>query len=235
MNPNTKILFVDDEPYEVKYFKKIFEKEFSIETANSVETAKKILNNNHNNIAILITDHRMPKEVGLELLKFSQAKYPKIIRMLTTAFCDFGTAVDAINNVEVYKYITKPWDINELEVILREGLQRFNTKNKQLNSEHASSDKDILSEFTKDCHHWLDYSLHAYGDEYVYRSGIEALACQYQIKISRQFSDNQQHLYTEALTKIINKEFLSEEILNTIKNQELSLFSNSSTVSKRKH
>lgn len=239
MNTNKKILFVDDEPCEVKYFKKIFEKEFSIETANSVDSAKKILIKNHNDIAIIITDHRMPKVVGLKLLKYSQDNYPNIIRMLTTAFCDFGTAVDAINDVKVYKYITKPWNINELEKILREGLQRFNMKQEQSNTNtNNDATKNILEEFTKDCNHWLDYSLHAYGDEYVYRSGIEALACQYQIKINNHFNRKESPLYSEQLTTIINNNFLNKEVLKTIKTQEESMFIDTHTLSlsnQRKH
>ncbi|MCK5725638.1 MAG: response regulator [Thiotrichaceae bacterium] len=232
MHTNTKILFVDDEPREVKYFKKAFGKEFTIETADSADAAKQILKADHDNIAIVITDHRMPKEVGLELLKYSQNKYPSIVRMLTTAFCDVGTAINAINDVEVYKYIPKPWNLNEFENVLRDGIQRFQVKKEQ----PSASSQNILDEFINDCNHWLDYSLHAYGDEYVYRSGIEALACQYQIKIKKLFTGTDSSQYSNQLTNVINKNFLSEDVLKTIKIQENSIFANiAPTISQRKH
>lgn len=232
---NTKILFVDNEPREVKYFKKAFEKEFTIETADSVDSAKQILSTDHHNIAIVITDHRMPKEVGLELLKYSQNKYPNIVRMLTTAFCDISIAIDAINDVGVYKYIPKPWNLDEFETVLRDGLQRFQVKNKQ-SSIAINDNQDILDKFVSDCNHWLDYSLHAYGDEYVYRSGIEALTCQYQIKIKKLFNDKISSRYASQLTNILNKDFLSEETLSTIKIQENNVFANvAPQTSQRKH
>ena len=107
------VLFVDDEVKTLKYFSRLFSDEFNILTASSVSEAEEILRNKPD-IAVLVTDQRMPVSTGLELLKKLRRDKPEIVRILTTAFVDTHTALDAINEGEVFRYIPKPWNIDEL-------------------------------------------------------------------------------------------------------------------------
>jgi DNA-binding NtrC family response regulator len=210
------ILFVDDEERVTKYFKKALTGVFKIETAQSVDAAIDILNEKHQEIAVVLTDQRMPIKQGLELLEFTQTHYPKIIRMLTTAFCDIDNAVDAINKAEVFRYIPKPWDLDKLEEALHQAIKRFHSLQKNTGSSLKS---DLLTELKNDCQHWLMYAIHAYGDVNVYQSGIEALACRYHILINSSFNKQKAHLIIQDVDKILSDDFLNETILSSLQAQ----------------
>ncbi|MCZ6805252.1 MAG: response regulator [Proteobacteria bacterium] len=108
------ILYVDDEEKSLKYFSRIFSKTFNIITSNCAASARKILDKRNNEIAVLLTDQRMPKETGVDLLKYTRNEYPLITRLLTTAYTDINDAIEAVNSGEIYRYITKPWNLNDL-------------------------------------------------------------------------------------------------------------------------
>ena len=211
------ILFVDDEKHETKYFKKALSQTFTIQTADSVDSAINILSLEHKNIAVIITDQRMPKQVGLELLQHTQTHYPNIVRMLTTAYCDIDSAVSAINQAEVFRYIPKPWDLDILEEALHQALKRYQSL--QENTGHTLQDS-LIDEFKDDCQHWLMYAIHAYGDEDVYRSGIEALACRYSIRINSQFETPKAQEVSRQIDQILNNDFLNDAVLNNLREQK---------------
>ena len=125
------ILFVDDEEKALKYFSRLFSDEFTILTAPDTEKAKAILQENHQDIGVLITDQRMPEETGVTLLKHAKDNYPNIIRLLTTAYSDLSDAIEAVNKGEILRYITKPWDIDLLRLELRHALRFFLLKNER--------------------------------------------------------------------------------------------------------
>jgi two-component system probable response regulator PhcQ len=72
-----------------------------------------------------MTDQRMPGEKGVQLLEKARQLCPRVIRMLVTAYSDLDAAIDAVNTGAIYKYVTKPWDIPQLEVTLKRGLEFF--------------------------------------------------------------------------------------------------------------
>lgn len=119
------ILYVDDEEKTLKYFDRYFSQNYAILTAQNPSDARTILEQKADQIAVLITDQRMPKEKGVELLSYAREHYPKIIRLLTTAYSDLDDAINAVNNGEISRYITKPWDINLLEYELRHALDCY--------------------------------------------------------------------------------------------------------------
>ncbi|MCH6257207.1 response regulator [Puniceicoccaceae bacterium K14] len=124
-NSKIGILYVDDEDKALKYFSRAFEEEFLIFTASSVSEAKEILGEKSSKIGLLISDQRMPEEKGVELLKYARKEYPEIIRVLTTAYSDLDDAIEAVNNGEIFRYITKPWNIASLKLELRQSIQFF--------------------------------------------------------------------------------------------------------------
>ena len=122
MTPD-KILFVDDEPMAIKYFDRLVSPLAPVITALSVEQGKQILRERGNEIAVLVSDQRMPGAHGNELLSYAREFHPGIVRMLTTAYSELGEAIEAINSGEIYRYITKPWDLGSLHADLRNALE----------------------------------------------------------------------------------------------------------------
>ena len=119
------ILYVDDELKSLKYFDRLFRNKFRIMTVPTAEEAVTLLDTHADEIAILFTDQRMPGMQGVELLQKTKDKFPDIIRILVTAYADMEAAISAVNNGEIYRYITKPWDIPELETTLTSGMQFY--------------------------------------------------------------------------------------------------------------
>ena len=128
MNPTNTgyyVLYVDDEDNALFFFEKGLKKDFNTITSSSAESAYEILKERSKEIAIVITDQRMPGDHGIDLLKHLRANYPDIIRLLTTAYSDLEEAIDSVNQGEVYRYIKKPWNINELKTELKRALELF--------------------------------------------------------------------------------------------------------------
>ncbi|HEY5038323.1 MAG TPA: ATP-binding protein, partial [bacterium] len=89
------------------------------------ETGFRLLKENQANVGVLMTDQRMPGEKGIQLLEKTRQLNPRILRILATAYSDLETAIDSVNTGAIYKYVTKPWDIPQLEVTLKRGLEFF--------------------------------------------------------------------------------------------------------------
>lgn len=119
------ILYVDDETISLKYFKANFEDRFRIMTAADASEAFRLFELHKDDIGILIADQRMPSMTGVELLEKVRQQRPKMIRMLATAYSDLDAAIAAVNTGAIYKYISKPWDIQELEITLMRAMEFF--------------------------------------------------------------------------------------------------------------
>src|SRR4030095_15867424 len=119
------ILYVDDEEKSLKYFARAFEDQFRILTAPTAVEGLALLEKHQDEIAVLMTDQRMPGEKGTWLLEKARQLRPRIIRILATAYSDMDAAIAAVNTGSIYKYITKPWDPPQLESTLKRGLEFF--------------------------------------------------------------------------------------------------------------
>ena len=130
MSPD-KILYVDDEPMALKYFDRLVSPLAPVITALSVEEGMAVLRERGHEIAVLVTDQRMPGAHGNELLRFTREYHPRIVRMLTTAYSELGEAIEAINSGEIYRYITKPWELASLHADLRNALELAELRNER--------------------------------------------------------------------------------------------------------
>jgi two-component system probable response regulator PhcQ len=119
------ILYVDDEEQSLKYFTRAFRNKFRILSAADASEGYRLLEQHRDEIALLMTDQRMPGEKGVEFLQRAGELHPKAIRILTTAYSDFDVVIEAVNSAGIYKYVTKPWDIPQLETILEEACEFF--------------------------------------------------------------------------------------------------------------
>jgi DNA-binding NtrC family response regulator len=126
------ILVVDDEQDNLDAFRFNFRKTFDILTATSGPEALTILDNK--DVAVVVTDQRMPKMTGVELLREVRQRQPESVGIILTAFTDVDVLIEAINLGQVYRYITKPWDAKEVRGVLQYAIERFHLQreNKKL-------------------------------------------------------------------------------------------------------
>lgn len=117
------VLYVDDEESNLRIFKTAFRRHYNVYIAATVEEGINILTENE--IHLIVTDQRMPKMSGVEFLTKILPDYPDAVRMILTGFSDVQAIIAAINSGRVYRYITKPWDKEELKNILDEALTSF--------------------------------------------------------------------------------------------------------------
>jgi two-component system probable response regulator PhcQ len=107
----------------LKYFDRLVSSIAPVLTAGSVEEGKAVLREHAADIAVLVTDQRMPGELGNELLRYARENHPHIVRMLTTAYSELGDAIEAINSGEIFRYINKPWELDNLHTDLKNALE----------------------------------------------------------------------------------------------------------------
>jgi signal transduction histidine kinase len=117
------ILVVDDEPDVVKSVQDLLRLDYRVLGTTSAKDAMKILETE--DVQIVMTDQRMPGMTGVELLSTIRGEHPDAIRLLFTGYADIRAVIDAINQGNVYRYITKPWDPDELQSIINEACDRY--------------------------------------------------------------------------------------------------------------
>ena len=122
------ILFVDDEANTRKYFRRLFGEKFRILEAEDGVEALVVFRQHANEIGIIVTDQRMPNETGVGFLSKIADDYPDIIKILSTAYSDIDAAIGSVNQGGIFRYMTKPWDIPQLEVTLRRAMEFFTVK-----------------------------------------------------------------------------------------------------------
>jgi response regulator RpfG family c-di-GMP phosphodiesterase len=124
-----KLLIVDDEPVNLRLLDRLFSRDYYCLTASSGAEAIDLLN--QHDVAILITDQRMPHMTGLELLKQTAELRPNMVRILLTGYTDAEALVEAINCGLVNMYLTKPWNNGELVIKVGHALEQYENNRKQ--------------------------------------------------------------------------------------------------------
>ncbi len=129
-----EILFVDDENNVLQSLKRLcLDDNYSVILANSGEEALELLKNN-SGIGLIISDQRMPGMAGSEFLEKAKELLPDTVRILLTGYADINAVADAINKGGAYRYITKPWNDEELLQIIGDAVRRYSLikENKRL-------------------------------------------------------------------------------------------------------
>src|SRR6201996_2369570 len=126
------VLYIDDEINNLNSFRAAFRRDFNIHVSQSAREGRKILDTTE--IGVIITDQRMPGMTGIEFLESILAVYPDTIRILLTGFSDMNAVMDAINRGQVYKYLVKPWQNDELKLYIENALEIYHLRkeNKEL-------------------------------------------------------------------------------------------------------
>lgn len=139
---NINVLYIDDEDNNLKSFRATLRKDFKIFTAIDGEEGLKIAQEEE--IHVVIADQRMPGMTGTEFFERMVQLNPDPIRILLTGYSDIASVIDAINKGEVYRFIDKPWNIEQIKnsiknaadiYFMRRELKEKNLKLKKLHSE----------------------------------------------------------------------------------------------------
>jgi response regulator RpfG family c-di-GMP phosphodiesterase len=117
------LLVVDDEPDVGDSVHDLLRREFSVLKARNADEGLKLMRENE--VHIIMTDQRMPKVTGVELLKSIRAGHPQAIRMLFTGYADLEAVIAAINQGHIFKFLKKPWQPEELEAAVREAAAEY--------------------------------------------------------------------------------------------------------------
>jgi len=119
------VLYVDDEEKALKYFERTYSDEFRILTANNAADGLKLIEQHGDDIGILLSDQRMPGEKGVQLLERARHLRPRLVRMIVTAYADFGVTVDAVNLGSIFRYISKPIEVEDVRNTLHRAMEFF--------------------------------------------------------------------------------------------------------------
>ena len=120
MNTRPSLLFVDDEERIVNQLRIIFRQKYNVYTATSGQEALHVLQGQA--IDVVISDQRMPEMQGIELLSEVRKRSPSTMRMLLTGYSDLAAIVGSVNDGEVFRFINKPWDHNEIQNIVADAV-----------------------------------------------------------------------------------------------------------------
>ncbi len=127
MNSRARVLFVDDEEVNGINFLQTFQDDYEVLLAASGEEALELLARERE-IAAILTDQRMPGLSGAEVLARARELAPQAERIMITAYSEPGDIIGAINQGQVYRYIVKPWEEEELRITLLQAVERHRLK-----------------------------------------------------------------------------------------------------------
>jgi len=121
--PKHTLLIVDDEPNVCDSVHDLLRREFRVLKANSAEEGYRLMQEEE--IHIIMSDQRMPKITGVELLAKVKSRYPQAVRMLFTGYADLDSVIAAINQGHIFGFLKKPWQPEDLEAAVRQAAAEF--------------------------------------------------------------------------------------------------------------
>ncbi|MBD2435294.1 SpoIIE family protein phosphatase [Nostoc sp. FACHB-110] len=152
-----KLMIVDDELDNLDLLYRTFRRDFQVFKANHALSALEILET-EGEMAVIISDQRMPEMNGTEFLSRTVERFPDTIRILLTGFTDVEDLVDAINSGQVFKYITKPWNPERLKILVEQATETYRLVKKRTQELRRSLRRESLfNEVTTAIRESLDY------------------------------------------------------------------------------
>jgi signal transduction histidine kinase len=137
------VLVVDDEPDVVKSVQDLLRLDYEVLGATRAQDGLRIMQETE--VHIVMTDQRMPEMTGVEFLRRLRGEHPEAIRLLFTGYADVKAVIDAINQGNVYRYISKPWDPDELQTIIRQAAEHYDllVERKSLLAELQAKNREL--------------------------------------------------------------------------------------------
>lgn len=149
MDDVKRILYLDDEENNLVAFKALFRRDYEVHVTTSPQEAVQLLNEYH--FQVILSDQKMPDISGVEFFELTITDFPDAVRVLVTGYADIEAVIDAINRGGVYRYVTKPWDENDLRVCIENAFDKYYSKaelrekNAALTEANAQLEKFIYS------------------------------------------------------------------------------------------
>jgi response regulator RpfG family c-di-GMP phosphodiesterase len=137
------VLYIDDELHNLTSFKATFRRDFNVFTCDSASEGRAILEKN--DIHVILSDQRMPKMTGIEFFESILHDFPQPIRILITGYTDIEAVIGAINRGQVYKYLTKPWNDNDIRNFIEKAYEvfRLRKENEELTEKLIDANKKL--------------------------------------------------------------------------------------------
>jgi len=144
MRTRHTVLVVDDEPDVVKSIQDLLRFDHKVLGATRATDGMRLLREQP--VHVVLTDQRMPEMTGVEFLRRLREEFPDVVRLLVTGYADIRAVIDAINQGNVYRYITKPWEPEELQAVIREAAERYDlvAERKRLMEELRKKNEELL-------------------------------------------------------------------------------------------
>jgi len=124
------VLYVDDEPINLRVFEANFGQDFKTVTCLSGQEALDLIHAGTHEVAVVVADQRMPKMTGVQLFEKVRDLLPDAQRLMITAYSDVTVMMDAVNRGQVARYVLKPWVRDELRLVLQDALRLYNLQSR---------------------------------------------------------------------------------------------------------
>ncbi len=202
------ILIVDDEPDNLALLRRTFRTKYDVLTASNGKEALDIVNERGNEISLIVSDQKMPIMQGTEFLAVVNEKYPDIIKMLLTGHSDLDILLDSINKCNLFQYIFKPFEPDELLMTVQTGIEVY---------ELEHSRKRMLKDLKELFYTTIKSIASALDAKDTYTHGHSLRVTMYSLIIAK-YMDNldekfKEELETTGLLHDIGKIGISEKIL----------------------
>jgi len=140
------ILIVDDQPEILNSLERLFKDDYHVLRAAGGEEGLEILK--LNNPAVILADQRMPGMTGVQMLANSISSHPHTVRILITAYADIHASIAAVNEGQIFYYVSKPWEPDGLQLILRRAVERYQLEreNRDLSGRLEAANRKLLQE-----------------------------------------------------------------------------------------
>src|SRR5437899_5320546 len=118
-----KIMIVDDEQANLRTLLRLFRQDYQVIVAESGAEALALLQQHE--VALMISDQRMPQMTGIELMRKTVVVRPQMVKILLTGYTDISALIESINSGLVYRYLTKPWNNDDLRITVSRALEHY--------------------------------------------------------------------------------------------------------------
>ncbi|MBU1936741.1 response regulator, partial [bacterium] len=142
--PTADILIVDDESFILTSLKRMLHSEpYRVHTASGGDEALRIMEQTE--LGLIISDFRMPEMDGIAFLQEAKKRQPDSVRIILSGYADISAIIDAINQGEIYKFIAKPWNDDELKLTITQSLEHWQLRksNRELTQELLEKNTEL--------------------------------------------------------------------------------------------
>lgn len=209
-----KILIVDDEESNLRTLKRILRLDYEVLTTKSGIDGIEILKQ-YKDIALIISDQRMPTMTGSQFFQEALKISPDSIRFLITGFADLSAVIEAINTGHIYRYITKPWNTDELLINVKRAVEYYKTSKE--NVRLAKFNESLVLELKELLFNTVSAISYALETKDSYTYGHSSRVTYYSVEIGIQLGLDQEklsHLEFAGILHDIGKIGVPENILN---------------------